>query len=525
MAVSRLVDATVTLFSFYKFSMSDEELSCHDLYRQQRESKRQRRGSAAVASRPPVRRVRTLAPPRFFPAAVPVPGDEFGRLHVLKQVLSDPAACAPVVALAPSGASLAPSGLAAASEFPPLSEVVALAPAPAVAPAPAAALDVLLEVLGSEESTPVTPTNSATAISSTALVTPEVVNRMMVSPETPNRMSVFSKKFQPNALEKMFGQDRAIRALVQWYQTGQWNKQPFVLWGPCGVGKTLMCNLLAARHGATFVAYEDEFDAPDKLKGWIQSVSGVLAFSDSAPTNTWMLLDDFDSLESQCRTTLMGFIKKMLNKQLPGPLILTCSNLHDKNMAALKALPHSVQLSLHTLQNLQRLARTVDSKLSPDLVAQLASWACGDARRLLNEARFASITHQQTRVAPVVAPEPKLYHSPFAAAQALVSKPEIHSRALDGQEFLVQQLLYQNYPACATSLDAMAATADALGEFDLLDTLHEFPEYTKTYLTFVVPSRMQKPRHVPNFRLNPQHMRQTFDQKKRSLDWHCLQKC
>ena len=481
--------------------MSDEEVSCHELYRQQRQQKQQRQQNKRQKRGLDTATAVLVEKCTTIPVSVAA-RDEFGRLSFLKQTLFAPVSLGvhPVSEVL-SNVEGVDLGSESRVDVPPLSAI--MLPAPTVSDTDA--LDVLLESLSQPE----------------AVVPPP--------PPPHNRMGVFLKKYQPSALEKMFGQDRAMRALVQWYSTGQWKKQPFVLWGPCGVGKTLMSNLLAQKHGARFVQYEDEWDAPDKLKGWIQSASGVLAFSDTASQplpDTWMLLDDLDSLEAQCRSTLITCFKKCLNKQFPGPLILTCSNVHDKHMAPLKALPHTAQLTVHTQSNLQRLARTVDPTLSPPVVEQLAALACGDARRLLNEARLASIVQNHKDILATKA-EPHVYHSPFVAAQALVRTPEVKSRALDGQEFLVQQLLYQNYPVCCSSLDALADTAAAFSEFDVLDRVHELPEYTKTYLTYVVPKRvgLKQRSMVPTFRLNPKQMHQTVPCKKVALDWHCMQKC
>ena len=352
----------------------------------------------------------------------------------------------------------------------------------------------------------------------------------------------------------------AIQKVLEWYTTGQWKKKPCVIWGPSGTGKTLLCMLLAAKFKAQFVTYEDEFDVIDKIKGWMQSATskgvGLLSFtteSETTPVPSWLLIDDLDSLETQCRKDVLPFIKK--HKQLPGPILITCYNLHDTHMAAVKsyAAPQ-VQLKLHTLENLKKLVRTVSSTLSESQVSQVASWSCGDARRCIMETRLLSATStcsdvqqptskvrhrldlHQDEVVTVV------HHSPFAAVSSLMKHPEIHSRALDGQEFFVTNLMYQNYPKCMNSgnmnsgnpnslrdLFYLGMAADAICEYDLLDSCHELPEYARTYMTFVVPTYCKaglQSRRAPDIKLNSEQLRGTFDRKKKvCLDWNCLQKC
>lgn len=333
----------------------------------------------------------------------------------------------------------------------------------------------------------------------------------------------------------------AVGKVKEWYDHKYWKTHPCVIWGPCGTGKTLLCTLLAKQHHATFVTYEDDTDVLDKVKGWLQSSSrretGVLAFADNvpqAPGGSWLLLDDIDSLEGQCRQNVIALLKR--RKTCPGPILITCNNIYDKALTAVKNMPLTVQLHPHAPDNLKSLLRSVNPALSFSQLDELAALACGDARRCIVSAKLwmgaATTTDKTSRkvVDSVVnwreqgIANVKLYHSPFAAAESLVQAPEIYSRALDGQEFMVQTLLYQNYPCFARSVEQLSRIADEWSEFDLFDSLHELPEHTSTRLTYVIPLACRSSTPVRLKKLNPKYMRQTFDRKKISLDWHCLQK-
>ena len=381
------------------------------------------------------------------------------------------------------------------------------------------ALDVLLEVA---EAAAVVP------IQGPGPVPPQASELL----ETTARPPLVPPVYTPRRLEQMFGTSvvAAVRQVLEWYHKGHWKEYPCVLWGPCGVGKTLLCTLMAAKFNASFVTYEDELDVTDKVSGWLQSPShkktGVLAFSaaETSSTNpTWLLLDDVDSLEGQCRKDVLALLKK--GKTYPGPVFLTCNDLFDKAMASLKALPLTLSLKPHSDENLARLVRTVNPATAshPGHVAQIAAMACGDARK-------AIIATQQG----LHFTQMKLYHSPFEAVEALFKKPEIESRALDGQEFMVQTLLYQNYAAViqdrnqnyslppekleredlirqVQDMEQLDRVANAWCEFDCLDKLHELPEYTKTYLTYSIPGlcalhTRSKRRAYTRLQLNPKFM-------------------
>jgi hypothetical protein len=570
--------------------MSDEELSSHDIYRRQRELqelKRQRRRQAAQSST--VAAQGSVTAGSVAAGSVAGSAQDSAAVNVKKKRSMKPSAV-PVVIVQRS--------LEAHDGFATLDMLKNFVDQPksSILPPPLSEqtiLDVLVDVMQQEESLPIlnvssettaefdvsngnhTGTqevagnvNSGSAIQTEHQHTSIASVSLEVSVSAPafvptlapafvpvNRMSVFLKAFRPWKLETMFGQDLAIRKVLDWYQTKKWKHEPCVLWGPCGVGKTLLCNLVAKKFRANFVTFEDELDVLDKLKGWLQSATskgvGLLAFTEEIDDHlpSWMLIDDFDSLEGQCRKDVIPLLKKYMKKNgpcFPGPVFLTCYNLHDKHMAALKAMQITVPLKLHMVENLKKLVRTVDSLIPEEQVALVAASACGDARKLLTEARFVSIQKQvgfNQREK-----EPALYHSPFVAAQAIVRKPEIHSRALDGQEFLVQNLLFQNYPECMfqldkdakplvqdntqqdpTVLDLLSKTADAFCSLDEFQAQFEFPEYSKTYLTFVVPQLCHwgsvKGRRLSQFHLNPKQLKQTFESRKVSLDWHCMQKC
>ena len=75
-------------------------------------------------------------------------------------------------------------------------------------------------------------------------------------------------------------------------------------------------------------------------------------------------------------------------------------------------------------------------------------------------------------------------------------------------------------------MEQLSRVANAWCEWDCLDTLHELPEYTKTYLTYVIPelckSSRPKRKAFTRLKLENKHMSQSVPHKKVSLDWHCL---
>ena len=351
---------------------------------------------------------------------------------------------------------------------------------------------------------------------------PALCEKTPEPPPNPVSVSMFAKQYVPRTLERMFGQEAAVKRALEWYNKGYWRKKPLVVWGPSGVGKTLLCKLLASAFQASCATFEDENDVKDKLKGWLQGSRtegmGLLAFTKESHEQSWMLLDDYDSIEGECRKGILPMIKPYMDAKstlkFPAPLLITCENLHDKRMSALKAMPHTLQLYSHSVDNLIRLANAVASTLSRGKHFQLATLACGDARRLIMEARFALALGNVPRFQK----QDEVYHSPFDAVKSLLKSPAVCSRALDGQEFMVQNLMYQNYPKFNSSMVVVSEVADLFCQLDLLDSEHEFNEYTKLYLKYVVPTTCRARTISDRFRfeMNPKHMKHVFEKPKHS---------
>lgn len=487
-----------------------EELSSRDLYLLD-QARRKKRKPEVAPEKKKVRSVKSRLGAGAVPVAQPQPlhvyePDNLGRIKVLQTCLGKPfVAPNPLDVLIQVMESESPAPALAA---PTVSPTVSPAPAlcdlvPLGNPAPTSPLSIQKAVL------PLTATPTSTPLSSASAT---------ATSTAPEKVSIFKKQFVPVKLEKMYGQDSAIQSARTWFSGGHWKKKPLIVWGPSGTGKTLLCSLLAAAFQSTCVSFEDEFDVKDKVKGWLQGSRsqglGLLAFTHEVHKQAWLFLDDFDSIEGECRKELLPLLKPYMEakstQQFPAPVMITCENVHDKKMAGLKALKNWVQLVPHSIANLTKLACAVAPNLDAALHHQLATLARGDARRLIMEARFA----KEVRNVPKLQHEDVVYHTPFDAVKALISKPAIESRALDGQEFMVQQLMYQNYPLFNSSLELISQVADEFCQLDLLDSEHEFPEYSEVYLTYIIPKEI-KGKVKFNLNLNPKYMKQTFEKPKK----------
>ena len=490
----------------------DLELSSRDLYLldQAKRKKRKLASQPVMVERPKRSKKKSQVSPVPVPVAclgVHYHEDDMARIKVLQTCLLQ--TCLPQTVPNVQLQQVLPT--VQAPEMPPVQ-------APEMPPVQEEFIDVLIQVMENlppaqenlppaQENLPPAQENLPPALCD---LTPPVV--------LVEKVSIFKKQFVPVSLERMYGQDSAIQSAKTWFLGGHWKKKPLIVWGPSGTGKTLLCSLLAAAFQSTFVSFEDEFDVKDKVKGWLQGSRsqglGLLAFTNETHKQAWLFLDDFDSIEGECRKDLLPLLKPYMEakstKQFPAPVMITCENVHDKKMAGLKAMKNWVQLVPHSISDLIKLARAVAPNLDASSHQQLAVLAHGDARRLIMEARFAKELHN----VPKPQQEDAVYHSPFDAVKALISKPAIESRALDGQEFMVQQLMYQNYPLFNSSLEVISQVADEFCQLDLLDSEHEFPEYSEVYLTYIIPKEI-KGKVKFNLNLNPKYMKQTFEKTKK----------
>ena len=197
-------------------------------------------------------------------------------------------------------------------------------------------------------------------------------------------------RMRPNSLEELVGQQQILKpgsplqALAQKAEPGQNNSSvSVILWGPPGTGKTTIAQLVARLSGRRFV----ELSA---ITAGVKDVREVMerarADRDAYGVNTVLFLDEIHRFSKAQQDALLPGVENgwivliaattenpsfsVISPLLSRSLLLTLTSLDDSDI---------VTLLERAIEAPQGLKNAVSA--NPDILAQIALLAIGDARR------------------------------------------------------------------------------------------------------------------------------------------------
>jgi len=205
-------------------------------------------------------------------------------------------------------------------------------------------------------------------------------------------MEPFTRRYAPQKLSDIIGQDKAVRALRQFIVNyGSQKKKAALLYGPSGCGKTSIAYALARESGLEIL----EVNASDfRNKEQVQKNIGAAVGQQSLfSKGKLILVDEVDGLSgTKDRGGLQALLKLMQNSTFP--ILLTLTNPWDPKFASLRTKSLMVAFDeLGPEQIFLILSRAVKGEkleVGESVLKQLARQCGGDAR--------AAITDLQTLV-------------------------------------------------------------------------------------------------------------------------------
>jgi len=329
---------------------------------------------------------------------------------------------------------------------------------PATVPAPATAFAAVPAPTGSAPAAVPAPATGSAAVPAAAVVT----------------------------LDHVLGHGTVVQNFKRWFGEAKWKTRPAVLWGPCGIGKSLLASLLPRFYKCSVVSLGEEEDAKQTVQAWLNTCTvqglGLDAYMGGSSTTvnrSWLLLDSFDLLQSSTQQALVQLLKPHLSK-LPAPVLVTCNNVYDDDLKAFKGTKDTSHLfPMYALSTrvLQTLCERVAPELPRPLQDALVQVVAGDGHRLVIEAQLTQrllprgCTTSTTTTTTSTVPEDErvLHDTPHEAVKKLFQRPTVSSRELDGREFLVSTLMWHNYVHFASNLDEVARAAHMWVQKDMWD--------------------------------------------------------
>lgn len=211
-------------------------------------------------------------------------------------------------------------------------------------------------------------------------------------------MSVWINKYKPKNIKEMIINDKKIKIIDNWFKTFTEDKTPniLLLYGPSGVGKTTLAQLLLKKYNYEILEYNSSnLRGPksiDKMFDRVFNNKSVIEFFFDKKTG--LLMDEIESLCNGGDRGGMNEFLKMMNLQIKSgvknriPIICTYSQYTDKRIKDLRKISLEIKLTKICDYELNKLMEKIlkNEKMNLDILAKKAviEHSSGDIRRLIN---------------------------------------------------------------------------------------------------------------------------------------------
>ena len=191
---------------------------------------------------------------------------------------------------------------------------------------------------------------------------------------------LWTEKYKPKKLDDVAGQTKVIQDILKWYDSWKQGERPILLYGPPGVGKTLIAEVLAKEKSLYLVQMNasDKRNADAIEKHLSEAVKSQPLFYKSK----LILIDEVDGVTSEDRGGLTSLMK--LIKKSRFPVIMTANDPYKSKLRTLRAHCRLIRVSRVNVLSIAKRLRDICKKegieVDDNIVKSLARWSSGDMR-------------------------------------------------------------------------------------------------------------------------------------------------
>jgi replication factor C large subunit len=271
-------------------------------------------------------------------------------------------------------------------------------------------------------------------------------------------------RYAPKKLDEVIGNAERLAQVRQWmlhWLSGR-RKQPLLLWGPPGTGKTSIAYALKEEFDLDII----EINASElRNKNKVERVVLPTSMAGSLfGRGRLVLIDDADILAGNADRGGSGAIVSFLS-ECACPVIVTATNIWDKKLAAIRNECEPVEMKKISKVSIRKLLEHIAKKekleLDPDKIDRIAENASGDVRAALNDLQCLSPTLRER--------EKDIFNlvRGIFKAERYAEVRELLRGDIDYE--LLKLWMDENIPAEYETTKDIAAAYDSLSKADIFD--------------------------------------------------------
>lgn len=197
---------------------------------------------------------------------------------------------------------------------------------------------------------------------------------------------LWTQKYIPKKITEVVGQKKAVEQFIKWIKEWRPGKKAVLFYGPAGVGKTCLVNVLAKERNLEIIEMNaSNYRTASRIKEVIgQSMKQKSLFKKGKV----FLIDEIDGLAGREDTGGVGEIIKII-KESHYPMVLTANDVWNPRLRTLRE--HCVLISFgkvffwDILRKLEYICQQEGIKCDKEILKKIAKTSEGDLRSAIND--------------------------------------------------------------------------------------------------------------------------------------------